>query len=215
MTGTLRPVASATIVVMVEDDPGWRMSWPAVLSMLIPRWGLRVQLRRAESGKVDGLVMLRQVFVSFCFAIVAVGVVLAVLYPGSTPPADPPTEVVIALLVVGALAHVFERTMEKPLDCEDDATLATSYRTRFFLRLAFSEAAALIGFVGFFLTYAWWPYPVGATITAIGFRRAAPTSARLARDQEILQSRGCGRSLLAALRQPASPTALTDPSSGG
>lgn len=191
--------------VVPEDDPGWPISWRTFLWALVPSLGLYRQRQGAERGDIDGLVVLRQLFVSFCLTIVAVGVVLAVLYPGSEPPADPPTGAVVALLLVGALSSVVGPRVERPLDCEDDAKLAESYRKRFFLRLAFSEVAALLGFVGFFLIYAWWPYVIGAAITALGFRRAAPTSARLAMDQDALAAQGCQRSLISALRQ-APPT---------
>lgn len=168
--------------------------------------GLYRQRQGAGRGDVDGLVVLRQLFLSFCLTIVAVGVVLAVLYPGSDPPTDPPTGAVVALLLVGALSSmVGPRIIERPLICEDEAKLAESYRKRFFLKLAFSELAALLGFVSFFLIYAWWPYVIGAAITALGFRRAAPTSARLARDQDVLAAQGCQRSLISALRQAQPP----------
>ncbi len=194
--------ADLSSLAVPEDDPGWPISWRIFLWALIPSMGLHRQRQGAVRGDVDGLVVLRQLFLSFCLTIVAVGVVLAVLYPGSEPPTDPPTGAVVALLLVGALSSVVGPRIERPLSCEDDAQLADSYRKRFFLRLAFSEVAALLGFVGFFLIYAWWPYVIGAAITALGFWRATPTSARLARDQDVLAAQGCQRSLISALRQP-------------
>jgi len=95
--------------------------------------------------------------------------------------------------------------VERPLICGDDQSLAASYRTRFFLRIAFAGVAALLGFVGFFLTYAWWTYPIGVVITAVGFHRAAPTAVHLAADQDQFSAHGCGRSLLRSLRQPLLP----------
>lgn len=185
-----------------DDDPGWAITWRALLWMLVPRVGLQRQIKRAKEGQADALLVLRQIFVSFCLMIAVLGVVLLVLYPGSEKPADAPTGVAIGLLVVGAATVVVGRLAERPLDCTDDETLASSYRVRFFLRVAFSNAVALIGFVGFFLTYAWWNYPIGAAIAAMGLRRAAPTSARLAANQEELATRGCGLSLVHALQQP-------------
>ena len=112
--------------------------------------------------------MLRQVFLSFCVALVLFGVVLAVIYNGEEPVQDSSTALVVGLLLLAAVGLLVERRLEQPLRCEDDRSLADSYPTRFFLRVAFAEAAALFGFVGFFLTYAWWPYPVGVVITAVG-----------------------------------------------
>jgi hypothetical protein len=146
--------------------------------------------------------MLRQLFLSFAFSIIGFGVVLAALYSGSSKPTDPPTTLAFILLVVASGLFVVGTRAEQPLNCGDDHQLAGSYRTRFFLRMAFANVPAFFGFVGFFLTYAWWPFPLGAGITAIGFVRAAPTANHLARDQEALSAASCYRSLIAALRRP-------------
>lgn len=82
-----------------------------------------------------------------------------------------------------------------PLNCSSPETLLGSYRIRFFLRLAFAEAAALVGFVAVILTGEWWLYLLGAAFTLIGFVRLAPTEKRLLQDQETLNSQGCGLSL--------------------
>lgn len=140
-----------------DDDPGWP-SLRASLIFLLPG-GIRFGMRRRSAQGVDGLLVLRQVFLSFAGALVAFGVVLAVLYPTSHPPRDPPTAVVVGLLAFGAIGVLVEPRLERGLDCTDDTTLAGTFRARFFLRMAFANAAALYGFVGFFLTYAWWPYP--------------------------------------------------------
>jgi uncharacterized membrane protein len=192
----------AKLPIVFDDDPGWVFSWRIFLWLLIPQIGLRRQVKRAEQGEVDGLLMLRQVFMSFCFSIIAIGAVLAVLYQGSKRPADPSTVPAAGLLVVGAAGLVFGRRVERPLICEDDQKLAGSYRTRFFLRMAFAQSAAMLGFVGFFLADAWWTYPIGVAIASLGFYRAAPTATHLAADQDQLRTQGCGRSLIRALRQP-------------
>lgn len=169
-----------------------------------------VGIKRASadpSGLADGLALLRQVFLTFCVALVLFGVVLAFIYSDSEPLSDPSTEGAAALLALAAVGMLIEPRLEKPLQCDDDSALVASYRARFFLRIAFSEAAALWGFVGFFLTYAWWPYPMGAAMTAIGFLRAAPSRRNLARDQDELMQRQCGRSLVGALR--LTPPAIT------
>ena len=121
---------------------------------------------------------------------------------------DPSTGIAAGLLVVAASGILIEPLVERPLPCTDDRGLAGSYRARFFLRMAFAESAALFGFVGFFLTYAWWPYPIGAVMAALGFARAAPSRRNLERDQQDLVHRQCARSLVGALRlaPPDAPT---------
>jgi hypothetical protein len=188
---------------VIDDDPGWGISWRTLLYALVPQLGMARDRRMAETGTIDGLLALRRVFVSFVIAIVLMGVVVVFLDSGGEPPDDPQTAVAVVLLALGAGSATIGPRLARPLDCTSDATLANGYRTRFFLRIAFSEAAALLGFVAFFLTSAWWPYPLGAAIALAGFARAAPTAAHLAADQDELATRGCGRSLVNALRHPS------------
>ena len=180
-----------------DDDPGWGLS-SRMLVFLLPLAG--PILRRRQFNAVDPLVLMRQVFLAFCFALFSFGVVLALIYPGERPLRDPPTALAAGLLFLGAIGLALEPRLERPLLCTNDGTLVGSYRTRLFLRIAFAEACALFGFVGFFLTLEWWPYPLGVALAAVGFRRAAPTRANLRRDQERLAEQGCFRPLVAALR---------------
>jgi hypothetical protein len=192
-------------VVAPDDDPGWPLSW-RVLVFLIPIVGRQRRRRQMERATDDPLVLLRQVFLAICAQLVGFGVVLAVLYPGSAPPHNRPAILVMGLLAFSVVGVVWSARYTPPLNCDSDDALRGSYRARFFLRVAFAEAAALVGFVGFFLTYDWWPYPAGVAITAFGFRYAAPTRANLRRDQERLADAGCVRSLLRVLRTPLPPT---------
>ena len=89
--------------------------------------------------------------------------------------------------------------IEQPLDCATPARLAGAYRSRFFVRLAFAHAAALLGFVGFILTNRGWLYPLGAAFALIGHFRLAPTHTKLTRDQDLLSQSGCALDLIEAL----------------
>ena len=152
------------------------------------------------------LQQLRIVFIAFCVAIGAVGLVVLVLSlrgVNENPMNVGPVAAVVAAYAMSSL--LLPRVIEKPLDCASDETLTTSYRTRFFLRLAIAEGAALIGFAGVFLTNQGWVYALGAAFTAVGFARAAPTAANLATDQGKLRQSHCDRSLLAALVTPPTP----------
>jgi hypothetical protein len=145
-------------------------------------------------------VALRGVFLSVCAAIVLVGVVVVVLDAtggiGGDLPGGP---VALAVAVAGALL-LAASARRRPLDGSSDEALASSYRTRFFLRMAFAESAALLGFVGFVLTGNPAVYVVGAASTVVGFALLAPTAGNLARDQEELRRAGNPRSLVQALR---------------
>ncbi len=180
-----------------DEDPGWPLGKALILSVL--PW-VAVMLLRRQTGKArDGLILLRQVFLAFLTAILLFGVVLLALWPAQST-ADPSPTLALVLIGLGVSSAVVQRFVEKPLDCTDDVKLADSYRTRFFRRIAMSEAAALFGFVGFFTASVWWVYPVGAAIALVGFARAAPTRRHLHRDQERLTEQSCFRSLLRALR---------------
>lgn len=191
--------ARARMLGVRDDDPGWPVS-PRLLLSLIPGIGLAFHLRGRGTKQRDGLVTLREIFISFSVAIVLIGVWMAFLYPSTRSDGDPQVGLALGLAGAGALSVLGGSWGEHPLDCADERRLAGSYRTRFFLRVAFSEAAALFGFVGFFLADTWWSYPVGASITALGFARAAPTAAKLRRDQQRLAEKGCCQSLVRALR---------------
>jgi hypothetical protein len=188
--------------VLPDDDPGWPIK-KELLFAFIPGAGIFVRRRLAKTA--NGLVALRQVFMSFCLALVMFGVVLVFLWPSQSEETPAPG-FAIALMLLGLFSSVSGRVVEKPLDCADDVHLAMSYRGRFFLRIAFAQAAALFGFVGFFTTSEWWVYPCGVAIAFVGFARAAPTRANLRRDQEQLNRQACFRSLVAALTTlPPSP----------
>lgn len=181
-----------------DDDPGWPIG-KELLFALIPGGGFFARRRAAKIP--NGLIALRQVFMSFCIALVLFGVVLVFLWPSQSKEAPSPG-LALGLIAVGLLSGVAGRVAETRLDCADDLQLAVSYRTRFFLRIAFSESAALFGFVGFFIASVWWVYPFGAAIAFVRFARAAPTRSNLRRDQERLNDRGCFRSLVTALAAP-------------
>ena len=154
-----------------------------------------------RSAGPDGLLVLRTLFGSFVSAIVLIGVVVLILtsdegFGGDL--AGVPAAAITA--VVGILLQVVGGVVERPLTCTDAVGLAASYRNRFFLRLAFAESAALVGFVLVVLSGNPAVYLVGAAVTAYGFARLAPTGDHLERDQEVLRDGGCGLSLEAALR---------------
>ena len=178
--------------VLEDDDPGWP------LVGLVPFAGPFIARRRRRAGTADGLVTIRQMFLAFCLAIALFGYVLAFLDRGDT---ERPS-LAVAVLVVGAASVLVGRFVEKPLNCGDEGKLKASYLNRFFIRIAFSEAAALLGFAAFFVTGERWVYYLAAVITYVGFARAAPSRGHLRRDQDILRERGCYLQLVPALRTP-------------
>lgn len=183
-----------------EDDPAW-FSSRSLLTLFIPWLGLQ----RAQKDGVNSLEMFRQLFTAFAAALFLIGLVVLFLAPGGPGDAAMSAGVVaIGVAGYGVISLFIPRLFERPLDCADPQALLASYRTRFFLRIAFADAAALVGFVGFFLSDAWWLYPLGGVFATIGFARLAPTRRNLERDEEALHLTGCGESLLHVLTSSSS-----------
>jgi hypothetical protein len=175
--------------MMEPQDPGWPISARSLWIMFVP-WLAQRQGRK-------GLTLLRTTFIAFVNAIIFFGVVLPFLgpYDGSNAAA---AIVVLGVGVYSLATLLLVRQLERknPLKCEN---LRDSYHSRFFLRIAFAEAAALFGFVAVFVLHVLWVYYPCALFTLMGFAAAAPTRASIERDQVTLNNRGCGKSLLAAL----------------
>ncbi len=198
-------IASAHVSGPADEDPGWGRFVPNLLA-IVPG-GLQYLNRRSGRTGIDGLVALRRVFLAFPSTLVLVAFV-AVSMASSFEPALPPLPVGAAVASYGGLALLGSRLLEKPLDCASDQALAVAYRTRMFLRLAFAESAALLGFVGVTLTAEAWVFGVGIPFAVFGLLRAAPGRGNLERDQEALVLSGCGRSLLTTLRGPTTSSAV-------
>jgi hypothetical protein len=173
-------------------DPGWkpllrRPVW--VIPQLVSRVGL------------DGLLQVRALFLSFCWALVLMGIVVPLVFAGSSPP---PARVLGTVLVAGgailSLGGPMIAERFRPLRCGSPRDVAAAWRTRFFLRLAFAESAALVGFVTVTLASEIFWYYAALPVTAIGFFRSAPTKRNLGRDHQHLRKIGCPVPLVSALR---------------
>ena len=182
----------------MEADPGWGFTWKSIPMMLVPQLAIR---RAARGARRDPLIELRSLFLTFVAAIFLIGVVASIL--GDINKGSEQTGVSVAIAIAfGCASLLAQRVVPRPLDCTSLESLAASYRTRFFLRLALSDSAALVGFMLDIALGPWWVYFVGAGFTFVGFAQLAPTVRHFVEDQESLSLRGCHRSLIAALRMP-------------
>jgi hypothetical protein len=183
----------------MEADPGWGFSWKSMPLVFAPQ-----AMRRAGRSGRDPLLDLRFVFLTFVAAIFSIGVVAFFL--GNMSGRPDRTGLSVAIVVaVGCTSLLAQRVVPRPLDCTSLESLASSYRTRFFLRIAISDAAALVAFCVDIALGPWWVYFVGAGFALIGFSQLAPTAGHLTLDQDSLSLKGCTLSLVDALRmQPAS-----------
>jgi hypothetical protein len=187
----------------MDEDPGWRLTWSALPALLVPQ----LAMRRMARSDADPLVALRSLFLTFCAAIVGVGIVATVL--GDVTVKSHSSGVSLAIAVAAGCASLLaQRFYSRPLDCTSLDSLRSSYTTRFFLRVAFADAAALVGFMLDIAMGPWWVYFVGAGFAAVGLAQVSPTRRHLAQDQDELSIDGCTRSLTEALRR-------STPASGG
>lgn len=143
----------------------------------------------------------RQLFLALCATTIGVTLVVFTLAAeGGREAVFSPVLSGSVVLTLGILAVAGERLAPPPLSCESPEALLVTYRARFFSRIAFAEAAALVGFAGFLLAQDPAVYLVGAVCAAVAFAHLAPTESGLARDQEQLTASGCGYQLAELLR---------------
>ncbi len=181
------------------DDPGWRRSLVG-LFILMP--GISLVLAQRRAGRVDGLVLIRTLYLSFVSSLVAIaGVVLVI--PGVTSQTSEGAGAATVLVVlVGLVSVIGSRLLgNRPLDCQSEQALAESYRKSFFLRIALAELVALVALAASFVVEAGWLYLLGGAFSAVGFAWLAPTVGHLARRQEDLRLGGCAHSLRDAIRR--------------
>lgn len=141
------------------------------------------------------IAVLRLVFTAYLGMVIGLGVVSALVAGGGDAE---PLVFVVAIVAIAVAGSVLAGTAGT-LSCRDAASLISSYRTRFFLRLAVAEVPVLVGFAATFLVEPWWIYLVGVGVAVPGFVRASPSRSRLVRDQERLQLEGCPHDLLELL----------------
>jgi hypothetical protein len=193
---------SANLCAVISEsspDPGWGRARDIVLTLVpLP---IPSAVRHREQ---NGLLGFRMVFLAFSSSLVGVGFVALFLAagPGSENDLDV-TTTTVGVAVAGAILVALSRNLGPALSCDSPLALASSYRSRFFLRLGLANAAALVGFVGVVLAGSAMPYAAGLAWAVVGFVRVAPTASRLERCQAELALRGCPHRLVDALQGTA------------
>lgn len=182
------------------DDPGWRGAWRGLAFLRV--YLLPFSRGGGNPSGGDPLVVIRTLFVSFVTFLVVLGILVPFFAPSNVDVSRTLEAVVFAGLVLLGVAGVSTvRFFRATLECSSDGALASSYRTRLFLRIAFAESIALVGFVVTFQGVVW-AYYLAAAFSVVGFWILAPTARNLARDQDRLTSSGCTRDLVRAIRNP-------------
>ena len=183
---------------------GWVLTWIT--------WRARETDDRSASG-TDALAALQRVWAAFCVAVVLIGVVVITLdtHGGLTRTDTSAGIVGLGVVVTGILSLVGGRIWVPRLNGTDRASLVKSYQSRFFARVAWAEAPALVAFGGFLLLGGEaWVYAVGLAGSLADFALAAPTRPSLRRDQEKLEACGTKLDLLETLTTSGSGAGSED-----
>lgn len=176
------------------DDPGWSGVWPSALWGLIPMIGLH-HVRRTR-----GIEPLRATFVAYMAGVVLFAIPLAFVAlhhaSGATTTACVGAVLVAGVVCIAAIT-MFQR---RPLDASSPATLADTFRSNFFLKLALAEFIALVGFTLTFVSGRFVVYPVAVALSLVAFAVAAPTRADITRRQHEIGVSGSPLDLLQVLQ---------------
>lgn len=155
-----------------------------------------------RTGVVGVIAALRRIWAAFCVAMVLIGVVVLILQSeGGVKRTGVSADLVVGgVTLIGMLSLVGGRVWVPQLDGSDLGSIIQSYRSRFFARVAWAEAPALLAFGGFLLLGGEpGVYLIGLTASLIGFALAVPSPASLRRDQARLDASGKTLNLLESL----------------
>ena len=185
---------------MTYEDPGWVEPLRCLGRAMLRPW-------RAEGvlGASDGLSRLRAVFLAFPLALVFYFVVAVLLIEDGGP--SPQTWALSTVGIAGIVGIVCTRwTASRRLVSSSDRELADSFRTNFFIGIAFAETPVLLGFALALVQDSLAPLLVGFSFTLVGFWILVPTRAHLERRQRELTATGSPLLLGEALSQAHPPT---------
>lgn len=189
-------------------DPGWsKVLTPRVLFgvLLLPFLGPRRMM--AGDTTQSALLLLRQLFVQFLVGATLMVAVAMLVAPEVQASRSAQTTAAAVLLVFGVACFATGAWIagRRPYDCSDDEHLLASYRTRFFLRIAFADTVVLSGFIAVMVLGARWLIVAAAVPAIVAFAAVAPSARNLERLQWRLGQGGCGRSLVGALHRTLGP----------
>ena len=197
----LRVVAAvgAAAGVRIPEEVGY--SALAVVWALV--WMLWRRSAEHDERRAHGLVRTaRRLVVTFCVAVVMIGVVVLTLDSDAQLERTGVAAEAVAsgVALIGLLSVVGGRIWVPRLEGGDRATVVRSFHRRLMARLAWAEVPALAAFGGFLLLGGEaWIYAIGLTASCAGLALATPTRASLEQDQERLDATGTETDLLESL----------------
>lgn len=176
-----------------DTDPGWRPVLKVLPTLMIPFFGMRTMTMQDS-----GLQATRLLWLVFVNAIVLLWV--PVLALGATDGAPVSVGVGVGVTVaVGVGLLVASLRFAPSIDGSSETELARSFQRLTLIRIAFAEAAAIVGFICFLLTGSWVVYGTGFVIALVGMWLAAPRRPVLASLQDDLHTSGSELHLIRVL----------------
>jgi FtsH-binding integral membrane protein len=170
------------------EDPGWLP--------VLRRVGRRI-VRRPREDELDGVMILRLVFLTMLLAPLLILLLLTLVVDGVGEP-SPALSLLVLVLGLAGLAGAYWTANHK-LDVGSAHGLAESYRKTFFLGFSLNEMPLLVSFVFALTREELWPYLVGLALFFVGMALIAPSRRNLERRQQTVQSQGSTLSLRHAL----------------
>jgi hypothetical protein len=167
------------------EDPGWLIAVS------------RLHRGPRRKAPVDGVVLLRLIFLALLLGALMILFVLGNIMPAVGKP-DPAWSVVVVVAGLAGIAAAMW-TANRELDVSSASALALTYRTNLFLGFALVEGALVISFVFCFLIQRTWPYLMALPFYLGGMALISPSRWNLQRRQEQIRRRGSSLSLGRAL----------------
>lgn len=146
-------------------------------------------------------------YFAFAVGMITLSLVTFFITTSSTSSSEASPIIAVAAMFGAAVAQLALRRFGPPLKHSSESELRGTYVSRFFLRIAVAESAALIAVALVFSGMPAWTLLVGLAISGLGLWQAAPTPAALQKEQEHLNLQGCQYLLVDALK--ASPPATS------
>ena len=158
---------------------------------------------RKTQRELDGLTVLRVLFVALLQAAFAGGLILVII-TRTMGEVDPVPAAI--LLILGATGVVVALTLRKnPLNTADAAALTSSFRTRFFIGFVVNEIPLLTGLVLGVIRQELWPYFISLPLFAAGVVVIAPSGSNIDRSQTAIALSGSPLLLRDELMAPQPP----------
>jgi hypothetical protein len=199
-------VAGLHVSGVAVHDPGWAEALKSTTPIVGP-----IRMMRAQaSGGENPLVALRAIYVALLASLPLFLFVLSFIVPWDGSSAQDWFAGLVAIYGAAAIGLV-QWARHRPLSLGSPKQLAASYRALFFIGVGYAQSAALLGFVGVFLTDSLWVYVLGMGFGLLGLALLAPTRADITRRQQQIASLDSTMSLLEALVVPTED----DPRSAG